>query len=383
MAWTTYQLSLAVLMVVTGSLNTLTTKWADQLQSANSAGEVKPFNHPFLQACTMFIGESLCLVVFTILHFVRKRKQAQSNELAAVVDNPVSKFNPFIFLPPALLDMLATSTMYVGLNLTYASSFQMLRGAVIIFTGLLSTAFLGRLLKGREWLGMLTVICGLSIVGATDFIFGDNSANSLNNIITGDLLIVMAQIVTASQMVWEEKFVTKHNVPPLQAVGWEGVFGFTTLSLLLIPMYYIRVGPPFSANPRMVLEDALDGFTQMGNNPMIILAMSGTVISIAFFNFAGVSVTKELSATTRMVLDSVRTLVIWTVSLSLHWQKFYWPQIFGFLLLVTGMCLYNNIINASLFKCRRSKDDQPLLGEGEESVNAPDDEEGARPSVIH
>jgi hypothetical protein len=53
----------------------------------------------------------------------------------------------------------------------------------------------------------------------------------------------------------------------------------------------------------------------------------GTVISIAFFNFAGVSVTKELSATTRMVLDSVRTLVIWSVSLSLQWQQFYWPQV--------------------------------------------------------
>lgn len=53
----------------------------------------------------------------------------------------------------------------------------------------------------------------------------------------------------------------------------------------------------------------------------------GTVISIAFFNFAGVSVTKELSATTRMVLDSVRTLVIWSASLMLQWQKFYWPQV--------------------------------------------------------
>lgn len=149
-------------------------------------------------------------------------------------------------------------------------------GAVIIFTGLLSTAFLGRLLKAREWLGMLTVIMGLSVVGASDFIFSSGgSNNSLNSIITGDLLIVMAQIVTASQMVWEEKFVTKHNVPALQAVGWEGIFGFVTLSLLLIPMYFLRVGPPFSSNPRMVLEDALDGFTQMKNNPMIILAMSG------------------------------------------------------------------------------------------------------------
>lgn len=54
--------------------------------------------------------------------------QARDNELALAVDSPVGNFSPFIFLPPALLDMLATSTMYVGLNLTYASSFQMLRG---------------------------------------------------------------------------------------------------------------------------------------------------------------------------------------------------------------------------------------------------------------
>lgn len=127
-------------------------RWADKLESENSVGDVQPFNHPFLQACTMFIGESLCLLVFTISHFAKKRKQvlrfitsllwifywlskvdlimlqSRSNELAAVVDNPVCSFNPFIFFPPAMLDMLATSTMYVGLNLTYASSFQMLRG---------------------------------------------------------------------------------------------------------------------------------------------------------------------------------------------------------------------------------------------------------------
>ena len=41
-----------------------------------------------------------------------------------------------IFLPPALCDMTATSVQYIGLTLTYASSFQMLRGAVIIFTGI-------------------------------------------------------------------------------------------------------------------------------------------------------------------------------------------------------------------------------------------------------
>lgn len=37
-------------------------------------------------------------------------------------------FNPLIFLPPAMFDMIATSLMYLGLELTSVSSFQMLRG---------------------------------------------------------------------------------------------------------------------------------------------------------------------------------------------------------------------------------------------------------------
>lgn len=116
------------------------------------------------------------------------------------------------------------------------------------------------------------------------------------------------------------------------------------LGTLLVPMYYIYVGPPFNNNARGVLEDVIDALVQMRNNYQLILAIMGTVVSIAFFNFAGISVTKEISATTRMVLDSVRTLVIWMVSLMLSWQKFHYLQIFGFGGLLFGMCLYNNIL---------------------------------------
>ena len=37
-------------------------------------------------------------------------------------------YNPLIFWPAALCDMTATSIQYIALTLTYASSFQMLRG---------------------------------------------------------------------------------------------------------------------------------------------------------------------------------------------------------------------------------------------------------------
>lgn len=125
-----------------------------------------------------------------------------------------TNFSPFIFLLPAMCDMTATSTMYIGLNMTYASSFQMLRGALIVFTGLLSVAFLHKKLRGYEWVGILFVIIGLAVVGLSDLI-SNHTGKGVNSMITGDLLIVMAQIVTAAQMVLEEKFVSGRNVSPL------------------------------------------------------------------------------------------------------------------------------------------------------------------------
>ncbi|KAJ8933758.1 hypothetical protein NQ314_013791 [Rhamnusium bicolor] len=160
MAWTSHQILLAVVMVITGSINTLSTN-----RRADGSEDV--------------------------------------NELTKGNRN----FNPLILFIPAMCDMTATSIMYIGLNLTYASSFQMFRG---------------------------------------------------------------------------------------------------------------------------------------------------TIISIAFFNFAGISVTKELSATTRMVLDSIRTIVIWIFSLAFLGQKFHWLQLLGFLFLLIGMCLYNGITFSATFLKIRS-----------------------------
>jgi len=371
LGWKPIHFALAGMMLVFGSFNTLSVKWADTMTSESLDGTQKKFNHPFVQAIGMFLGEMLCMLAFW---FTRWRASRQHQDPYPDINdaNAPKKFNPLIFLPPALCDMTATSLQYIGLTLTYASSFQMLRGAVIIFTGILSKIFLRRNLAWFKWAGMLFVIGGLVTVGTSDMVtqkpcnststttnstptfsafsyssvsvHSSDCKNDTTSIFLGDILIFSSQVIVATQMVLEEKFVTKYNVPALQAVGWEGTFGFTTLSLLLVPFSFIYVGESFGHGPRYVLEDAYDAVYQLAHNPLLLLAYFGTVTSIAFFNFAGISVTKELSATTRMVLDSVRTLVIWAVSMLIGWQDFYYLQLIGFCILLAGMMLYNDII---------------------------------------
>ena len=187
--------------------------------------------------------------------------------------------------------------------------------------GILSTIFLRRRLAWFKWAGMVFVIGGLVTVGVSDMlnqkqchnstdtdnndVIHDNSTsvfdsefsyadltihrnlkndckNDTTSIFVGDLLIFCSQIIVASQMVYEEKFISKYNVPALQAVGWEGTFGFATLAMLLIPFSFIYVGPSFGHGPRNVLEDAYDGVYQLAHNPLLALAFAGNLLSQIF-----------------------------------------------------------------------------------------------------
>merc|ERR1711865_778721 len=155
----------------------------------------------------------------------------------------------------------------------------------------------------------------------------------------GNGIIIIAQIVTAIQMVIEEKFVGGQNVPALQAVGWEGCWGLCFISVVLVAMYFI----PDDSHKTGKFEDSYDAMTQISNSWKIALATCGNVMSIAFFNFFGISVTKAMSAAHRMVIDSVRTFVIWGCSLALGWEKFAPLQLVGFAVLLAGTVYYQEI----------------------------------------
>ncbi|RWS24302.1 transmembrane protein C2orf18-like protein [Leptotrombidium deliense] len=343
MAWNSYQIFLAIVMVLAGSINIITLKWTDMTFSVGREGFRKKFNHPFIQGLSMFFGELIWLFVYKFCILYYKSKNIPEDLYPTAIRG--GTFNPIIFCLPALLDMIGTTIMFIGLNMTTASSFQMLRAGLIIFTGLLSAGCLGQRLKIHEFIGIILIIAGLATVGAGDVVDFENTSLDTKTIVTGDLLILISQVIIAAQYVYEQRFV--QNVSPFQAIGWEGFFGFVTLLIILVPAYYIHVGKYLSGifnNPDGRLEDAIDAFYQIRNCWEIMVGFLGATLSIAFFNMSGISVTKELSALSRTVLDSLRTLIVWIFSLCIGWHPFSPLHLIGFVILVFGMFVYEDVI---------------------------------------
>lgn len=342
--------TIALVFVAAGSISTIASKWQDDISAPGRAcPEDNPncttapshlFDHPFVQTWFMFLGEFVCMLVYLVM---RVYKRVKNIELHEGIDymKPVT---PFIFMIPSLCDFTGSTTMYIGLNLTEASVYQMLRGATVLFTGVFSMIFLHRRFQAYEWFGMALVTSGLACVGLASMLFtsGDSAAP---NPVLGDILIFAAQLLVAGQMVIEEKILTKYNVPPLLLVAWEGTFGLCyTTTALGVFQGWPKSGPALNGhNPP---DDFIDAAVQMGNDWRLIVSNVLCVLAITFLNAAGQSITKNVSATARMVLDTVRNVIVWGVCLGIPFfkEKFQWLQLVGFIFLILGNAVFKALL---------------------------------------
>lgn len=380
---------LVLLMVATGTLNTCSASLQIARQAMGKDGKMAYFEHYYVQTLFMMMGESLCMLVYVINKYIVHRADPAS------VDGDSLDMNPLVLWPAAFLDIVATSLGYMGLAFMHDPGFfQMLRVSPIIFCGLLSMPILKQRLKLHNWTGILIVCIGL-LIKAIPNVFTSLQTHQMElggcvldinvthpNMPTptpnpeeeeglskalaypiGIALVLVGEFFHGLQFVYEEKFITKYNLAPLKVVGIEGICGVLTLAVLLWPAYYIPIPDMLggaSLGPEGRLEDAIDAFVQIfnGHNGGWLLAWTiGNMFSIAIFNFAGISVTKELSATTRAVLDQIRVILIWAIFLIPFGPYlcklqgfFHFTAPIGLSILVVGVFVYNDIIVMPLIR---------------------------------
>ena len=71
------------------------------------------------------------------------------------------------------------------------------------------------------------------------------------------------------------------------------------------------------------------------------------IISVASYNSLGASITKYVSATASSTLSSARTALIWAyfvISPGPGHEKFIWLELVGFLILILGTFVFNEVL---------------------------------------
>ncbi|ORX77746.1 hypothetical protein BCR32DRAFT_295442 [Anaeromyces robustus] len=379
-----YTIFLVSGMLITGACNTLLIKMQDQQCVKNcDTDNPKYFEQPVIQTMCMFMGEVLCLLVSLGVQFYKKRKLTRDDldlhpDDERLITNSNNKPHlrgvaTLVLWIPALLDICGTTLMNVGLIYIVASVYQMLRGAVVIFTGIFSVLILKRKLSKNQWISLFLVMLGVFIVGASNIIAKpeievetNNSTSTDNGTIVGNenggeadddgesvtalnilgiAMVIGGQIFAALQFIMEEKVMSRWRVGPLKTVGLEGSFGLFTV-IAASPFLYLFIGRYDQDGFFNVLEGVNQVLT---TGYPLLLSTIGSVFSIGCFNWFGLSITNAISATSRTTIDTCRTILIWFISLSFGWESFNWYQVAGFLVLIYGTFIFNNIIT---FSCR-------------------------------
>jgi drug/metabolite transporter (DMT)-like permease len=330
-------------LLVCGTLNVFLTKYQDTICIENcnkSQQEYVYFNQPMLQTLNMFIGEILCLIIF---YFNKNETCIQLNEMGTEneqlfeiestdtyyendIDEIESK-NYILLLFPALCDSLSSTLMNIGLIFVSVSMYQMLRGSIVIFTAIISVLFLNQTYNLKKWSSLFIIFLGLVIVGLT------GPSHKIDTNFIGICLILLAQIFTATQYVLEEKILLKYNVSPLFVVGIEGFFGTIIISSLII----ICELSNFNFGSK---DSILTGIYQL-SYPQIYIPSVIIIFSISLFNWFGLNITKNISSTSRATIDISRTVLIWSISLLLKMEIFMWLQAVGFIVMISGIMLFN------------------------------------------
>lgn len=407
------------MMLLTGAANTLLTKVQDFqcVRNCDGHGKKATFEQPVIQTVQMFIGEMGCWLVvfgFYLTNAIRSRytqapvlyQPVQQEDEDDDTIRPTSQegASPALkpFLPnaedratlqgwkvtllalPACCDITGTTLMNVGLLFVAASIYQMTRGALVLFVGAFSVLFLKRKLYLYHWLSLAVVVLGVAVVGLAGAISsGDKNPHNdpdqkldlartamlmarevatqaadeaVLRTILGVCLIAFAQIFTATQFCLEEFILEKYALQPLKVVAWEGTFGLL-VTLILQVILHFTVGT--SDSGKYGYFDAAEGYREVFNNRMIAVTSLLIMISIGGFNFFGLSVTRSISATSRSIIDTCRTLFIWIISLGLGWESFKWLQVVGFALLVYGTFTFNDLVRPPIKALIPKKRDGP------------------------
>lgn len=354
------QIILMVCMLITGAITTLSKKAQFDTIAKGWNSQEHSFNHPWFQTWMLCAAQSFCLIGIPILRRREAKHQKrqvlhkeQNDTLLNIQEGPSShaRICQWIIIIPACTSVIATSLVGIGLLYVDASIMLMLKGSVIISTGLFSHVFLNRKLKVANWIGISVVIVGLVLAGCSSVFKNQDHKTNGGKATTGVILVVSAQILSGGQFTLEEALLKSRNIHPLHYVGLKGIYGLVVMTFIILPaMYFIPGG-----NTDGRFENSIDALYQITNSTKLLSLCLLYLIAVAIYNITSIAVMRSLSAVHSTLIDACRTIMVWAAGMTIYYgfdknfgepfDKYYGIlQIDGFLFLVTGTLIYKNVL---------------------------------------
>ena len=342
--------------MIGGTATVIFQKTAYQTEAEGRDGNVHLFTKPLFLNWCMFSGMSLCLFIYIgqyiIIPIFKKGEQQEGGK------KTMELIGYLLMLIPAVCDFGATYLMNFGLIWVSSSIFQMMKGSIIIFTAILAVLYRKQKIYNFEITGVAIIVIALVVVGGAAFCPGyqdevessltgsESSSDALYTCI-GLLLVLIGQFLQALQTIVEEQLLHDISAPVTFVVGLEGIYGLIFCSVLMPIMGMDWI-------PSDLYEDSIDTFIMIGNNPVILVVVCLYIICIFGFNIAGMTITDYVNAMLRNVMEPLRMITVWIVSVCLYYitdkaigEKlglFTILEVFGFVLLISGFLLYTKVI---------------------------------------
>lgn len=319
-------------------------KWADRMHSEGIDGVLRNFQHPFIQTGCLFFGQFLCFLMYEITFKLLRRRQDGSEE-RNILTIGNEDYSPRVFMVATICEVIASILLFTGLYLTTASSYMMLQCAVIIFVGIFSVTYLNQTLSCYQWIGILVLASGAGFITVNDYYLYKS-----NSVLTGDLLVLCSLVFHGIKYIQEEKYIKVLDIPPLRAIGWQGVFGLFILTVLYVPLNFLKAGPPFGNNAHGVVEDFLDAIAQMANNFLIVLAHCLFIASVAIHNYCGARITKDISSAARVRYNTLIAILVWSFACFFEWEMWDAWKFVILLLILCGGWIYRNCYFVPMYR---------------------------------
>ena len=332
------------LFVFTGSAMGISVKILQSIKSLDS-----DFKHPIIYSFILFLSETTGLITY---YCYLKKEDMVINKFE---DNFTKKeMNIYLISIPSIFDLFSSCFGILSYENLAASITTMFDGGNTIGVFLLSIFFLKNKHSKHNFFGVCLLIIGLFFISLSAINDDQEQSKGLKETIFGIIFCILCNIFTSFHAISEEYLLKTRKCHPIKLLGFEGLFGSIFSMILMLFFSLIKFGKYFEficikdQNGNLYIENFFFAFNQIINKKIILFIIVFQFFVLIIYNYCYITITNVANATSNIVLYNLTSLFIWIFFLlpidKKNQEKFGILQCIGFLILIFGVCIYNELL---------------------------------------